>query len=291
MPRIFVKNWKQFQHYGARKSPPWIKFHRTLLDDPEWWSLNDASRALAPMLWLLASESEDGSFNSSASYLSFRLRMNESALVAAYKPLMDNGFFTGNLESASTTLAPCYQLASAELDKELDKEKEEDLESTSLRSVLVNISPAAAVAKWRASSDAVNAVAYWAHQTTTVVRSSSVLKSYHRRADDRLKEGCTLDDLKRAVDTSLKDPYYVQRGYFKRIAIIWLDFGRVQQLAAWQSAGTGQTSFLDTMAAAARMPPIPEPGAQTNGRVPDQKRFGAHDSHGPTQQASNRRRS
>ena len=58
---LITKNWAEFQHYKDR-SPPWIKLHKELLDDRQYQSLPLASRALAPMLWLLASETKDGSF-------------------------------------------------------------------------------------------------------------------------------------------------------------------------------------------------------------------------------------
>ena len=50
--RIRPKNWHSFQHYKDR-DPTWIKLHKKLLDDYEFQSLPLASRALAPMLWLL----------------------------------------------------------------------------------------------------------------------------------------------------------------------------------------------------------------------------------------------
>src|SRR5580765_8214402 len=54
-----IKDWSRFQHYKHRR-PPWIRLHRSLLEDPTWHSLPLASRALAPMLWLLASETQEG---------------------------------------------------------------------------------------------------------------------------------------------------------------------------------------------------------------------------------------
>ena len=53
------RNWEKFQHYKNRK-PPWIKLHHDLIDDREYQRLPIASRALAPQLWLMASESKDG---------------------------------------------------------------------------------------------------------------------------------------------------------------------------------------------------------------------------------------
>jgi hypothetical protein len=60
------KNWSSFQHYKDR-APAWIKLHRGLLDDFEFSSLPVASRALAPLLWLLASEFEGGAIDAAIS--------------------------------------------------------------------------------------------------------------------------------------------------------------------------------------------------------------------------------
>lgn len=45
------------------------------------------------MLWLLASESKDGSFEASNDELAFRLRLNESDIEDGLKPLIEKGFF------------------------------------------------------------------------------------------------------------------------------------------------------------------------------------------------------
>ena len=74
--KLVPKNWVDFQHYKDR-APPWIKLHKGLLDDSVFQRLPVASRALAPMLWLLASEAKDGAFDASLSELSFRLRQSE----------------------------------------------------------------------------------------------------------------------------------------------------------------------------------------------------------------------
>ncbi len=102
------KNWGSFQHYKDR-SPAWIKLHRGLLDDYTFSRLPVASRALAPLLWLLASEYEGGEITASHEELSFRLRMTTKELVDALTPLTDSGFFL-----ASGVLAECKQDACLE---------------------------------------------------------------------------------------------------------------------------------------------------------------------------------
>ena len=113
------KNWDKFQHYKDR-CPPWIKLHRDILNDRTFASLPIASKALAPLLWLLASESKDGSFNAASEELAFRLHIASKDIESGLKPLIDKGFFV----DASTMLAPCYQPAIPEREREGERETE-----------------------------------------------------------------------------------------------------------------------------------------------------------------------
>ena len=115
------KNWSKFQHYRDR-CPPWIKLHRDILNDRIFASLPIASKALAPLLWLLASESKDGSFDAAIDELAFRLHIASKDIEQGLKPLIDNGFFV----DASTMLAPCYQVAIPETEGERETEAERD---------------------------------------------------------------------------------------------------------------------------------------------------------------------
>ena len=113
------KNWDKFQHYKDR-CPPWIKLHRDILNDRTFASLPIASKALAPLLWLLASESKDGTFDAASEELAFRLHIASKDVESGLKPLIDKGFFV----DASTMLAPCYQHAIPERETERETEKE-----------------------------------------------------------------------------------------------------------------------------------------------------------------------
>ena len=115
------KNWSVFQHYKDR-CPPWIKLHRDLLNDRSFMRLPIASKALAPMLWLLASESKDGVFDGSLDELVFRLHISEKDYQQGIKPLIDNGFFV----VASGLLAECYQDAIPETERETETETKKD---------------------------------------------------------------------------------------------------------------------------------------------------------------------
>lgn len=117
----FVRNWSQFQHYKDR-SPPWIKLHRALLDDFGYTSLPLASKALAPLVWLLAAESDDGSVNLDAAWLAWRLRMPVEDVEAGLTPLIGMGF----LIVAIAALAPCSQVACPEGEGEGETEGERE---------------------------------------------------------------------------------------------------------------------------------------------------------------------
>lgn len=127
---ITPKNWQKFQHYKNRK-PPWIKLYRDLLDDFDFQCLPDASRALAPLLWLLASEEKTGVIKTTPEKLAYRLRRLEHEIVAALKPLVERGFFVceppllanGN-HLASIVLALRMQDATPEREGETDATQE-----------------------------------------------------------------------------------------------------------------------------------------------------------------------
>lgn len=72
-----IKNWKRFQHFKDRK-PPWIKLYRDLLDDIEWHELNGDTAKVLVMVWLIASETDEGQLPD-IKELAFRLRLSEKA--------------------------------------------------------------------------------------------------------------------------------------------------------------------------------------------------------------------
>lgn len=119
------KNWKSFQHYKDR-SPAWIKLHKGLLDDFDFACLPVASRALAPCLWLLASEYEDGQINMSLDALAFRLRMTRGDLADALNPLIEGGFFDASEPLAGSKPDACLEKEDIE-----KRKRKEDIRSAS----------------------------------------------------------------------------------------------------------------------------------------------------------------
>lgn len=130
--RLIPKKWSEFQHYTNRR-PPWIKLHRWLLDDRDFMCLPIASKALAPCLWLLASEQQDGSFDASLDSLAFRLRLSQKEVEAGLTPLIEKGFFL----DASTMLAPRLQDACSEREYR-DREQRESTETDACASVFAH---------------------------------------------------------------------------------------------------------------------------------------------------------
>lgn len=124
MAKLIVKSWGDFQHY-TKRNPPWIKLHKRLLDNYDYHALPDASKALAPFLWLLASESDDGSIEYAPKKLCFRLHVDEEKLIGAIKPLIEAGFFECD-EDASDMLALRYSGPHLETEEEAETKTEKE---------------------------------------------------------------------------------------------------------------------------------------------------------------------
>jgi hypothetical protein len=131
--KLRVKNWADFQHYKDR-CPPWIKLHKNLLDDYEFHCLPVASRALAPCLWLIASEDLEGVIDANTEKLAFRLRQTQKQIDDALTPLIEKGFFIKE-QSASNALADRNQ--DAPLDRgETEAEKSASRQPVGLQTLI-----------------------------------------------------------------------------------------------------------------------------------------------------------
>lgn len=114
---ITPKDWSAFQHYKTR-SPPWIKLHRKLLDNYDFARLPVASRALAPMLWILASEYPDGKITATVEEMAFRFRTSVDEIASALTPLIQSGFFVdGNAIARRKQNASSAQATSLSRDR------------------------------------------------------------------------------------------------------------------------------------------------------------------------------
>ena len=111
-----IKNWRKFQHYKHR-NPPWIRLHRGLLNDRQWFDLDPKAAKFLVNLWLIASESDDGLLPSIAD-IAWRLRIPESqakSLVSELSHWLEHG--------ASEPLADCKQDSPTETETETEKSR------------------------------------------------------------------------------------------------------------------------------------------------------------------------
>ena len=102
--RVTIKNWSRFQHYKARR-PPWIKLHRSLLDDRAFAELSDYAAKLLIQLWLIGSESDDGSISGDMEDIAFRVHRDGAEVLPALQELALRGFIQMGTDDASTLLA------------------------------------------------------------------------------------------------------------------------------------------------------------------------------------------
>jgi hypothetical protein len=122
-----VKNWKSFQHYKTRR-PPWIRLHRSLLENPKFMRLPNDSKVLAMLFWLIASENKDpksGAIDDDHDDIAYRLHMTPEKLAQDLKPLIDKGF----IEVDSAMLAGCQQNSASETETETETEVETETET------------------------------------------------------------------------------------------------------------------------------------------------------------------
>ena len=105
MQYFSIKNWDKYQHYKDR-NPPWIKLNREVIDDYDICRLQDASRLLQILLWVLASQTNNRIPND-PEWIQNRLNLNTKVNL---KELIDKGFIVleeSVMQNASIVLAKC----------------------------------------------------------------------------------------------------------------------------------------------------------------------------------------
>lgn len=126
--KLTAKNWEQFQHYKNRQ-PPWIKLHRNVINSFSWTRLQTASKALAPCLWMLASESMDGTIVAEVKELAWRFGMTEAEVSEGIDGLIKAEFFT--IEGAPNIyICKTY---TEERDRERDRVREREQSALATR--------------------------------------------------------------------------------------------------------------------------------------------------------------
>ena len=93
MRYLTVKNWRDFQHYKKR-SPPWIKLHRLIIEDYKFSKLKDKTKAHLMLIWVLASGTE-GRIPHDAKFIADKISATEpvdlDAMIAAGFLIEDEG--------------------------------------------------------------------------------------------------------------------------------------------------------------------------------------------------------
>jgi hypothetical protein len=92
-PWITIKNWHKYAPTRRNKASvmPWIKLYRKLLEDRDYRKIPPEFRALLVDLWLVGSEN-DGRIRFDPPELAWRLRADESWLMAGLKAIAAIGF-------------------------------------------------------------------------------------------------------------------------------------------------------------------------------------------------------
>ena len=192
-----VKNWRNFQHYKDR-NPPWIKLHYSLLSSEDWVLLDNASRALAIAIMLVASRN-DGKIDLSPKGLAYIKRVAYFTDLPSHKPLIDCGFLvfasgckqeqandTTETETETETETDLLSSLQANIDGEGSKKERKIERLNGKRQMIEEI------------------IGYLNNQARRRYRVKNPNDTYTAHADiiyQRLKEGYTVEQCKDVIGT------------------------------------------------------------------------------------------
>jgi len=128
---VRIKNWDKFQHYNPKlRRPPWIKLHRTLLTDFDFYNLDPLAAKTLVLMWLIASEN-NGELPS-VNILAYRLRMSDKQISSIITQIYSFLESDASVPSADgKRLLPLE----VEVDLEVDKNKNKDKSVTRTKTV------------------------------------------------------------------------------------------------------------------------------------------------------------
>jgi hypothetical protein len=195
---MHIKNWHDFQHYKHR-NPPWIKLHRTLLNDRQWHELDAPAAKCLITLWLIAAE-RDGELPPLKD-LAFRCRMSESSMKSIVSKLEH-----WIVQDASNVLADCKHVAPESILR--DRVKTELSQSTELSTEL----------ECGVSNEFET---FWTHYPKKIGKKEAL------KAWDKAKDKPAIDDIVRLI-ASFKstDQWTKENGQFIPNPATWLNQGR-----------------------------------------------------------------
>lgn len=111
-----IKKWSEYQGYDKR-GPRWLKLHLSLINDPAWIALPVESRALLPVLWIVAANAgTDGIIPSDTRLLSILCHVPEAEIKDGLPALIHNGLLIPDDSSRATrdSVAPVAPTVSGE---------------------------------------------------------------------------------------------------------------------------------------------------------------------------------
>lgn len=118
-PTFRITNWEEYQHYSDRR-PPWIKLHNSILDDYSFACLQDDSKLLLILCFLLASKL-DNEIPADPQWLQHQLGLGKTPDL---QPLFEDGFITWCKQPDSTAQASRYQSACLETETEAEVQRQ-----------------------------------------------------------------------------------------------------------------------------------------------------------------------
>lgn len=215
----YVKNWKKFQHY-KRKSPPWVKLHRSILTSPDWIGWSDCSKLLAIVCIMIASQF-NGKIPRNRDYIK---RVGCLSRLPNLKPLIECGFLSETLDTCyndtSDTLETLYQpdrpyvsasvslSASSKLDSKEESKSKSKKEGSNFvfESGVIRLTEQH-LKRWEASFSEINVraelepLAEWAaKQTNWFMAVAGALAKKNREAADRRQA------IKVGIEAGVKKP-------------------------------------------------------------------------------------
>lgn len=188
-----VVNWEIYQHYKDR-TPPWIKLHNSLLEDPGIAALPDATKAHLFGLWLLASRLNNR-IPADPAFIAKRINATDTVDL---KAMMLMGFLESHPdsdESASKALATC----TAEKRREEESREETPLPPTGV-----------------GESDLVRQV-FQRWQEVMGHADAKLLPKRRRCIQARLREGYTVAQLCEAIAGCKASPFHMGKNDENRV--------------------------------------------------------------------------
>ena len=200
---IKIPDWSSLQSYKDRR-PPWIRLHRKLLDNYKFHSMSADSRAMLPMLWLIAAEHKDptaGIVEAEPDEIAFRLRLCNETVTKSLQEMHNAGFviYTSSTGSTDTT---CYETVTKPLRNRNETVTTETETETEAETEAETEKPLSS----KPDGTVQDIFSHW--QTTTNHLRSKLDAKRTKRIKAALKLGYSVDDLKLAIDGNHRSDWH-----------------------------------------------------------------------------------